>query len=243
MTRPDPQRIFSAIDATWPPARHIHRHPWHLREGKGGGQRVSAATAVSSVIVTDIAEAETEMRAIGQVPLFMIRQGESDLDALLEARGYQIVDPVTICLCAAHELAKDLAPASAIPSWPPLAIQCELWSNAGIGPARIAVMDRVATPKIALLGRSRDAPAGVCFVALDGDVAMLHALEVTPETRKSGVATRILNGAANWALSKGAGWISVNVTSANAPANALYRKLGMRPVAGYHYRRAPEATT
>ncbi|NND17963.1 MAG: GNAT family N-acetyltransferase, partial [Silicimonas sp.] len=58
-----------------------------------------------------------------------------------------------------------------------------------------------------------------------------------------GVATRILNGAANWALSKGAGWMTVNVTSANAPANALYRKLGMQPVAGYHYRRAPEATT
>ena len=39
---------------------------------------------------------------------------------------------------------------------------------------------------------------------------------------------------------EGADWLTLMVTRANAPANALYAKLSMPPVADYHYRRAPE---
>ena len=37
--------------------------------------------------------------------------------------------------------------------WPPLAIVSGLWAAGGIGPARVAVMDRVTGPKAALLAR------------------------------------------------------------------------------------------
>ena len=36
------------------------------------------------------------MRKMEQRPLFMVRAGEDDLDALLAARGYDVVDPVTV---------------------------------------------------------------------------------------------------------------------------------------------------
>ena len=242
MTVPDVTRLFAAMDATWPPARMFQSGPWTLREGKGGGQRGSATTAKLPVTVTDIAAAETEMHALGQRSLFMIRPQDSDLDQWLETRGYEIVDPVNMYLVRAERVAEDLPMTLAIPTWPALAIQLELWRDAGIGPGRIAVMERVPEPKISILGRHSDTPGGTAFVAADGDIAMLHALEVNPSQRRKGVAETIMKGAANWALEVGAPWLARAVTRANDPANKLYEKLGMTVATNYHYRRAPEET-
>lgn len=240
MTTPLARDIFDAIDATWPPARFIDHGPWRLREGLGGGQRVSSATANSPVTETDINEAEEEMRNLGQRPIFMIRPEDGELDAQLRNRGYDVVDPVTAYAIRAESFAEDLPPADAMPAWPPLAVQREIWQQAGIGPARVAVMERATGPRTAILGRSGDTPAGVAYVAISSDLAMLHALEVLPAFRRAGVGKRILTRAANWALSEGAGWLTLVVVTANAPANALYRRLSMIPVSSYHYRRAPE---
>ncbi|NCO15796.1 MAG: hypothetical protein GW902_01020, partial [Alphaproteobacteria bacterium] len=48
--------------------------------------------------------------------------------------------------------------------------------------------------------------------------------------------------AALWAQGLGARTLALAVTLANAPARALYRRLGFAPVCGYHYRRAPQET-
>ncbi|TMV56955.1 GNAT family N-acetyltransferase, partial [Thioclava sp. BHET1] len=42
---PDGEAIFAALDASWPAAALHHAGPWLIREGRGGGKRVSAATA------------------------------------------------------------------------------------------------------------------------------------------------------------------------------------------------------
>lgn len=242
MNAPLPHDIFAAIDATWPPARIVERGPWRLREGKGGGQRVSSATAETPVTETDIDTAEAEMRKLSQRPIFMIRPTDKALDAQLAARGYPIVDPVTAYAVRAETLDNSLEPAVAMPVWPPLAIQREIWQQSGIGPDRIAVMERAVVPRVAILGRSGDTPAGVAYVAVDGGIAMLHALEVLPVFRRTGVARNIATRAATWALSRGAQWLTLVVVSANGPATALYRRLKMTPVTSYHYRRAPDVS-
>ena len=243
MTQPTPNRLFAAMDTTWPPARLIDFGPWKLREGLGGGQRVSAATVCDHVTESDIENAECGMRSLAQRPLFMVRPEDTALDTWLAARGYQTVDPVTIYLAPSKALTQTLERSAVIPVWPPLAAQKELWANAGIGPARLAVMQRCTTPRTALLARQKDAPAGTAFVAIDGDIAMLHALEVVHDLRKLGVGTRVMQGAANWALARNATWLALAVVNANGPANALYRKLGFTMATAYHYRRAPEALT
>ena len=242
MTSPTTEQLFSALDTTWAAARFITTGPWTVREGKGGGQRVSAATANSLVAETDIDQAEAEMRGIGQTPLFMIRPQDKALDQWLDRRGYTVVDPVNMYVVRAEEVAEDLPMTLAIPTWPLLAIQRELWAAAGIGPDRIAVMERVSAPKISILGRRSDTPGGTAFVAADHDIAMLHALEVAPSQRRKKVAETVMRGAANWAIDNGATWLAVAVTQANAPANGLYDKLGMTVVTKYHYRRAPTET-
>jgi GNAT superfamily N-acetyltransferase len=237
---PEPHQLFGVLDATWPPARFVAQGPWTLREGKGGGQRVSAATANSPVTETDIDSAEARMHELGQSPIFMIRPQDTLLDAMLGHRGYRIADPVTAYVAPIHALTRDLPPTTATPVWPPLTVQREIWEHGGIDEARIAVMERAASPKTTLLGRAGDSPAGVAFVAVSEGIAMLHALEVATDHRRLGLGAALLHGAANWALAQGAAWLALMVTTANAPANALYRRLSMVPATNYHYRRAPE---
>lgn len=239
MSAPDAARLFAALDATWPAARFIDQPPWVLREGRGGGQRVSAATASGPVEDADIDAAEAGMRALAQRPLFMIRPEDGVLDALLEARGYEIVDPVTLYLAESLTLCADLPPASAYPSWPLLAVQAQIWAEGGIGPARLAVMERVTGQKTAILGRGGNTPASTAFIAIDDDIAMLHALEVRPASRKRGMGRKTMQAAANWAAAQGAKWMTLAVTRENVAANALYTSLGMTPATSYHYRRAP----
>ena len=81
-----------------------------------------------------------------------------------------------------------------------------LWAEGGIGPARLAVMDRVTLPKTAILGRTGDRAAGVAFVAATGDCAMLHALEVDDPlaVRLPGAAESLRQGLASGLARQGA---------------------------------------
>ena len=117
-----------------------------------------------------------------------------------------------------------------------MAIAVDLWAQGGIGPGRLAVMQRVAGAKTAILARANDRASGVAFVAMSGKIAMLHALEVTPSMRRQGSAHNILRAAAVWAQDQGADMMSLVVTQANDAACRLYASLGMLVVGQYHYR-------
>lgn len=229
--------FFAVTEATWPAAA---RHPagaFTVREGKGGGQRVSAATVEGPWAEADIDAAERMQARLGQRPLFLIRPGEEALDAALAARGYQVKDPVNVYDCATATLTAEPAePMAGFTIWPPLAIMRDLWAEGGIGPERIAVMERAGSPKTAILGRVSDRAAGVAFVAIAGDTAMLHALYIASTLRRQGSAVKIMRTAAHWAQHHGAKRFSVLVTEANSAANALYASLAMEIVGQYHYR-------
>ncbi|MFY0679139.1 MAG: GNAT family N-acetyltransferase [Thalassovita sp.] len=230
--------LYEVIDGTWPAAECQTIGPWMIRNGQDGGQRVSAATALGAVTAADITSAEHAMQSLGQPRLFQIRAGDEALDQQLDARGYVVVDPVNLWLAPVADLATDRPPpVTSFSIWPPLAIQREIWLTGGIGPGRLAVMDRAEGAKVAILGRVDDSPAGTAFVAIHDGTAMLHALEVLPKLRRKGLALWILRQAAFWALENGAQHFSVLCTKANEPANALYSKLGMSFAGEYHYRR------
>lgn len=232
-----PADLTRLLDATWPPAAARTVGPWCIREGRGGGKRVSAATAELPWAEADIAQAEAAQRALGQEPLFMIRRGEEALDAALAARGYRVVDPVVVYHAPVADLAtQPPPPISTFCLWPMLQIMRDLWAEGGIGPGRLAVMDRAAGPKTAILGRVNDRAAGVAFVAADGAAAMLHALHVVPDQRRQGIAVKMMRAAAFWAQDQGISDLFLAVTEANAGARALYASLGMAIVEKYHYR-------
>ncbi|MDJ0629770.1 MAG: GNAT family N-acetyltransferase [Rhodobacter sp.] len=237
MTLPGGPDLYPVVEATWPPAATRRVGPWTVRDGAGGGQRVAATTAEAAFETDDVPSAEDAMAALGQPNLFMIRRGDETLDALLDSLGYRIKDPVVLYAIDTAELTgSPVPPVSAFHIWPPLAIMADLWAAGGIGPSRLAVMGRAGSPKTAILARQNDQPAGVAFAACDGTVAMIHAIEVTPQHRRQGVGANILRSAAHWAQDQGARYLTLAVTRANAAANALYASLGMQVVGHYHYR-------
>lgn len=244
MTQPGADRLFEAFEATWPPAEASEVGPFIVRDGAGGGKRVSAATQWQEGFnSSDLSTAIDRMKSLGQQPIFQIRQGETVLDQALEDMGFTIIDPVTAYIAEPRNLADpDLHRLAAIPCARPLAIQREIWAAGGIGPARLEVMDRATDPKTYLLGRQNDRPVGTAFVSLHKGIAALHALEVHPASRRLGIGRNLMIGAANWAQSHEANWLALLVTDANQAANALYASLGMASVGGYHYRIAPDWT-
>lgn len=225
------------VEATWPAAASFAHGPWLIREGQGGGKRASAASALPGWNAASLALAESAMIALNQSPLFVVYPGDEALDAMLAQQGYGIIDPVAAYAAALADLCEQPPePMTTFPHWPPMAIATELWAEAGIGAGRLAVMDRVRGPKTAILGRSRDRASGVAFVAIHENIAMLHALEVTPSKRRQGSAHNILRAAALWAHQNGANQLSLVVTEANENARRLYASLGMSIVGHYHYR-------
>ncbi|KIN62503.1 Acetyltransferase, gnat family [Sulfitobacter noctilucicola] len=237
---PSVTRLYEVCEHTWPAAREWTSGAFTLRDGQGGGKRVSAATAIKDASEQDIAGAEQAMKAIGQTPLFMIREGEEALDALLEARGYQVIDPVILYTLPIEKLTDVPIPrVTAFNLWEPLAIMREIWAAGGVGPARIAVMER-AKVKTAILSRWNEKPGGVAFAAVHDHVCMVHAVEVLPHQRRQGVAQWMMRRAAFWGKSQGATHLSVLCVEQNEGANALYRALGFCEVGRYHYRIRPE---
>jgi GNAT superfamily N-acetyltransferase len=235
---PDARILYDVADTTWPAATEARQGPWLIRDGKGGGQRVSAAVAVDTPTVDDIAGAEVAMQALNQPRLFQIRDGDTALDQMLADRGYQIVDPVNLLVADINDIATEFPPpVTAFQVWEPLAIQIDIWADGGIGPARVDVMRRADCAKTALLGRLNDSPAGAGYVGIHEGIAMVHALEVVPAQRRQGMAQYLMRLAAFWARDNGARHMSVLCTQANDGANALYRGLGMTLAGQYHYRK------
>jgi GNAT superfamily N-acetyltransferase len=232
-----PETLAQVMEHTWPAAARVPLGPWVIRDGKDGGKRVSAATAEAGWTDDAIPTAEAAMRALGQPPLFWIRQGDDFLDQTLQSRGYRVVDPVLVYAADVADLVTPPPPPmAAFAHWPPLAICTEIWTDAGIGLPRIAVMQRVTGPKCAILSRTADQPTGVAFVAIHGRYAMLHALEVRPKARRQGSAHNILRSAAIWAQQNEADRLCLVVNTANVAARGLYAFLNMQVVGQYHYR-------
>jgi GNAT superfamily N-acetyltransferase len=234
---PDVQTLYAVTEATWPPARTEVFGPVTIREGRGGGKRVSAATAARPITPEELTKAEAAMRALDQTPLFQLREGDGALDALLAAEDYEVVDPVNLYVVPVATLTVDRPPrVSTFAVWEPLEIMREIWAEGGIGPARIAVMERVTGPKTGLFGRHKDQPAATGFAAIHNGIAMVHALEVQARHRRAGMGRLMMLQAALWAQSEGAEFLAVICTKGNQGANGLYSAMGFSNVGDYHYR-------
>lgn len=229
---------FTCAEETWPAAEKVACGPFMLRHSQGGGKRVNAATVTGQANMDDIMVAEARMTDKGHRPLFSLRPGDEVLDDILASRGYAVVDRTNIFAVSAEQLAAlatDPEQAS-MAVWEPLAIQLEFWAQAGVGADRIAVMDRADCPKTALIGRHDNSPGGTCYVGASAGIGMMHSLEILPNARRAGMGRAMTIHAAQWSLQQGASEFAVLCVDTNAPANALYEKLGMRQVGQYHYR-------
>ena len=230
--------IFDVLEATWPPLSRKSVGDWIIREGAGGGKRVSAATpAATPSRAGDIAQAEEEMRALHQDLLFSLKPDETELDTILAENGYDVIDPTVLYHVSIKDLGEiEIPPLAAFPIWEPLQIMRDIWAKGGIGPARNAVMERATCTKTGLFGRHENRPSAAGYVGVHDGIAMVHALEVLARDRRKGMGRLMMQRAARWAQSQGARQLAVICTAENTAANALYTSMGFTLVGHYHYR-------
>ena len=229
--------VFDAAwEATWPAADYAQVGGFRVGRGMGGGGRVSAARVTGDWADGDIPAVEAQHAAWDQPALFAVEDDDPALQGALAARGYLETSPTLILAAPVARLAdQPIPPITALDAWPPLAIQRELWTEQGIGPARQAVMDRAAQPKVAILGRTRDRAAGVAFAAVHGAVGMVHAVAVLPQWRRERLAEWMTRRAAGFAAAQGARTLALAVSESNQPALALYGGLGFDRIGRYCY--------
>ncbi|WP_374298501.1 GNAT family N-acetyltransferase [Paracoccus sp. (in: a-proteobacteria)] len=232
--------LARAFEDTWPAAEYADAGGLRVGRGLGAGGRVSSARAVGTWRPDDIGAAEAIHRGWHQQPMFRALDDDTRLIDALRAAGYRRETPTAIMEAPLSTLTgQPIPPLTTFAIWPPLAIQRDIWAAGNINPARQAVMDRVAGPRTAILGRIDDRAAGAGFAALLGEVAMVHAVEVLPQFRRRGLAGWMMRQAAAWAADRGATRIALAVSRANTGARAIYDRLGFVEVAGYAYYAKP----
>ncbi|MFD1880131.1 GNAT family N-acetyltransferase [Paracoccus pacificus] len=229
--------LSAAFEATWPAAEYARFGGIVIGRGAGGGGRVSSGRAVSpDWTAGDLDAAVGQARAWRQPPMFRAPDDDERLIAALRDMGYVRTMPTFVMhIDAAKLTGTELPRLTAFAIWPPLAVQRDIWSAENISAGRQAVMDRVADPHCAILGRIEDRAAGAGFLAAHEGVAMLHALEIRPEYRRKGLAEWMVRFAAQWAVKNGASRLALAVSRGNAPAVALYRKMGFAEAGEYAY--------
>lgn len=234
MTRPDFASLLAICDATWPPEEVIDRGAFRLYRSKGGGSRVRGTRLCPSWQEADLDAAEAAMAQMDQPLLFQVTDDRAA--AALAARGYKKKDPTIGMAAPLAKLLVSPPPVTAFETWPIIQVQKDIWAEDGVGPDRIAVMERASCPKITLLGRTNDAPCGVVYAGLSDKQVMFHALYLRPAARRQGLGAHMLGALARWGQGQGADTLSLFVTEANTSAQAFYSTLGFERVGSYHYR-------
>lgn len=227
MKRPDVYALYDATDATWPSASVTMQDGWIIKDGAGGGKRVSAALQIDPL--AKILDAERAMQAIGQDRLFQIRTNEGTLDAELEELGYTLIDRVVLLLAPLADLTKDNRFQSQNTPNPALK---KIWADGGVGPARLDVMQRATCKKSIIHIDDR----AVAYAGIHKGICMAHAVEVSKRHRRQGLGKEIMHAVAGWADQQGAEFMAVITVMNNTPARTLYQNLGMAEVGHYHYR-------
>ncbi len=79
-------------------------------------------------------------------------------------------------------------------------------------------------------------PAASCVMMVVNGILYTGNVVTAPNYRRQGLAQKLLETGMGWARQSGARRAAINVAAENAPAIALYAKLGYVPHYEYHYR-------
>jgi len=238
----------------WPPLESEPLGEWTLRAaaaevpdtaGGGPARREGFTKRANSVLVLGdpgVPAAEALERAAAWyarrgLPLWLQMPDTSPYAAQLDALGWSRESPTLVRTAPLAPLAAPAdepgAPAVALARTPD-----EAWLSAyhRTGPlAEIAVKVLSGGPSVWFA----TVPGAIGRAVVDGQWVHFGAVEVAPRMRRRGLATAVMAALARRALEEGARAAHLQVEADNAPALALYERLGFTHHHGYVYRRPP----
>ncbi|RQP24280.1 GNAT family N-acetyltransferase [Piscinibacter terrae] len=236
----------ASLNASAPP-QQLLIDGWLVRFCPGKAKRARSVNAISAgrLLVADKLALCQRVYDEAELPLF-IRitpfSEPSGLDAQLEAHGLRKLDDTRVMVCAdpARHIGGGLPPDMSLQRVGLDAFAQTVGALRGSSLAqRQAHAQRLANSPVpffaALLKRGGEV-VGCGQVAIEGDMVGLYDIFTAPAARGRGVAGVLCRQLLADALSRGAKTAYLQVDAANAPARALYHRMGFIDAYAYHYR-------
>jgi ribosomal protein S18 acetylase RimI-like enzyme len=219
-----------------------------LSPGKAKRARsVNAHFGSSQPIGEKIARCERIYSDRGLPALFRITPFAQppNLDDALAARGYAAFDPTLVQTLALERPPARTPGADVELDAPMLEAFIDAVGEMRASPAsqRAAHLERVAhTPlDLQLLIARRDGKVvGAGMLSIDGDIAGLFDIVTADGSQGQGIGTAIVVELLRRAWERNVRTVFLQVAGDNAPALAIYRKLGFATRYRYHYRAPPD---
>lgn len=237
----------------WPALRVVVQGNWLLRFADGYTKRANSVNALgaergtsSGELERRIAAAEAVYRRQGIASVFKLSPlMDPGLDAVLAARGYTHLDE-TLMMVA------DLTQGPGVVAMPKgvevALVRGEAWSRTysdfnNVPDTRQSIHDRMLDSLVPVGGFALASEAGAPVAAglgvLEGEHVGLFDIVADPAQRRAGHGRRVVEGIMAWGRTLGATRAYLMVVAANAPAIALYERLGYREAYRSHYRMPP----
>ena len=240
-------RVEEACLNAWPSPRQALLHGWLLRASGGPIRRTNSVNPLRRGPhdpTPILAACEAIYTALGQDALFRVPDIAGGVDAALEAHGYT-TEGSTLTLFA--DLAATSPRASPVvelldapdAAWVALRTQVNGESEAA-GRVFHQMTGLIALPKAFAVLRAESRIAAVAYGVIDRGLLVVESVATDADFRGRGLATQAVSHLMHWAAARGADGGCLQVVAANAPALAIYRKLGfVIDLHAYHYRRKP----
>jgi N-acetylglutamate synthase len=231
ISRGDRVRMERAHVLAWPALNTASIDGWLWRSSGGGSNRANSVSTIDfdgADLDASIVEVESRYQAVDRTVRFQTFDETSPfgLAERLRNRGYQQVNPTTTMFKRIED----------VPMPPEVEIRDHAWPEwrslyfGEIVENRRAVnsliLDRIPAPR-AFFGCRRGGEivaTALCVVGFG--CAVVECVATRADTRRQGAAKSVLSALESWAARQDVDWIGLQVVTGNAPAAALYQRLG-----------------
>ncbi len=234
-------RIERAGVNAWPALETADLQGWLWRYSDGGSQRANSVSALAfrgTNLETAIDEAERRYASRGVKTMFQVSDvaAPSNLDKRLEARGYRINDPcITLVKSIEAAAAVDgvTCDATVTPDWFECYASVITPERRRIAPQ---ILERVPKDAAFCALRRGGRIVATALAVPTGDIVIAECVATVADARGTGAASSVMRGLEAWAAQRGCRTAALQALAHNAPAQALYSRLGYRARGGYHLR-------
>jgi ribosomal protein S18 acetylase RimI-like enzyme len=235
-------QLEGAIAGAWPALELVEDETWLLRASQGLSRRANSVLARpggTGALDARIERAEAFYRERGLRPHFHVSQASPrGLDDALARRSYTLEALTSVLLAPAAAAGAAQHPVELAPEPSPEWLR--LWQESeGYGarlPVASAILDGIELPKVFALARVDGEAAAMARAVADGRYVGIYAVATHPRFRRRGLAGACVTALASWGAAEGAATTYLLVERDNAPASALYAKLGFSERFAYWYR-------
>lgn len=232
--------LEAAAWAAWPALSEQAHAGWRLRTARGYTKRANSANAGPSAQPLDAQdleriEAHYARHALPTIFRLTAPGPQPDLDAVLDRRGYERVDPSLVLWRPLQ--ARAGASAASTLAWPDW-LEAFQSISGKLGPGQathLAMLQAIDGPCAPAVWPAQ-APRCAGLAVLHQGWAGLFDVATAPDARRQGLARALCQQLLDWAAAQGAHHAYLQVVEANAAARALYAQLGFVTAYRYWYR-------